>query len=47
MKHVFNGKERDAQEWSALIAQIDSRLRIQDIISPRGSLLSILKVMMG
>lgn len=47
MKHVFNGKERDVEEWNALIAQVDSRLHIREIISPPGSLLSIIDVVMG
>ncbi|KAL8828587.1 MAG: hypothetical protein Q9191_002505 [Dirinaria sp. TL-2023a] len=44
MKHVFNGKERDAEEWAALIERADSRLKIQKIVSPAGSLLSIIEV---
>ena len=47
MKHVYNGKERDAAEWNALIAQVDSRLQVREIISPPGSLLSIIEVVMG
>ena len=46
MKHVFNARERGAGDWAALIAKVDSRLQIRDIISPRGSLLSIIEVVM-
>ena len=44
MEHVFNGKERDADEWRALISQVDKRLHVRQIISTPGSLLSIIEV---
>ena len=47
MKHVFNGKERDVEEWTAMITQVDSRLQIQKIVSPPGSLLSIIEVVLA
>lgn len=47
MKNVFNGKERGAEEWSALVAQVDSRLQMRQVITPPGSLLSIIEIVMG
>lgn len=46
MKHVFNGKERDADEWANLLAQVDPRLKIQSIKSPPQSMLSIIEVVL-
>ncbi|KAI9667914.1 MAG: hypothetical protein M1821_000734 [Bathelium mastoideum] len=44
MKHFFNSKERDAEEWAQLLASVDPRLKIYKIISPPGSLMSIIEV---
>ena len=46
MKHVFNGKERDADEWASLLAQVDPRLELRSIKSPPQSMLSIIEVVM-
>ena len=47
MKHVFNGKERDADEWASLLAQVDPRLNLHSIKSPPQSMLSIIEVVLA
>ena len=44
MKQNCNGKERDRDDWASLIRQVDPRLRVEEIKSPKGSLLSVIKV---
>ena len=46
MKHVFNGKERDADGWASLLAQVDPRLKLHSIESPPQSMLSIIEVVL-
>lgn len=46
MKHVFNGKERDADGWASLLEQVDPRLKLLSIESPPQSMLSIVEVVM-
>ena len=46
MKHVFNGKERDADEWANLLAQVDPRLKLQSIKSPPKSMLFIIEIVL-
>lgn len=45
MKHINNGKERDRDEWRALVGLVDESLVLQNIISPPGSLLSIIEIL--
>ena len=41
IKYINNGKERDYDEWAALIARVDIRLRLRGVTSPPGSMLSV------
>ena len=43
MKQNFNGKERDKDDWLALIQSADPRFRLSNVKSPAGSLLSIIE----
>lgn len=44
MKHVFNGKERDADEWRALLKEAHPGLKILRVQSQPGSILSLIEV---
>ena len=46
MAQSFSGKERDADDWAALVADVDHRLHIQEIKSPPHSLLSVIYIAM-
>lgn len=44
MKHNFNSKERDAEEWTNLLAAADSRYKISRISCSPGSILAVIEV---
>ena len=44
MKHTFNSKERDADEWESLLQTADSRFHLKSIKSAPGSFLSLIEV---
>ncbi|OBS19909.1 hypothetical protein FPOA_11634 [Fusarium poae] len=46
MIQTFNAKEREVEEWTALLTKADSRLKIQAIETPAGSELSVIEVML-
>ena len=43
MKAKFNSKERDTDDWKALLAAVDSRLKLQRVKSSPGSILSVVE----
>lgn len=43
MKQILNGKERDADDWSELFRNADSRFKINSIKRPPGSMLAIIE----
>ncbi|KAJ4135061.1 fusarubin cluster-methyltransferase [Fusarium equiseti] len=43
MIQTFNAKEREVEEWSALLGKADSRLKIRAIERPAGSELSVIE----
>ncbi|KAH8683687.1 O-methyltransferase-domain-containing protein [Ilyonectria robusta] len=47
MIQAFNAKEREADEWSALLTQVESRLIIHAIERPEGSELSVIEARLG
>ena len=47
MLQAFNSKERDPDDWKALLGQVDERLRLVGIVQPFGSDMSILEVELG
>lgn len=44
MMQAFNSKERELEDWKALLAAADSRLRLVNVVKPFGSDLSVLEV---
>lgn len=44
MKQVLNAREREVEDWSSLIHQVDSRLKIVAIRRPEGSQHSIIEI---
>ncbi|KAK0666050.1 S-adenosyl-L-methionine-dependent methyltransferase [Cercophora samala] len=44
MANLFNGQERTAEEWEALIAHADSRFVVSRVVEPKGSALGIIEV---
>ena len=44
MMQVFNGKERELEEWVELLEGADRRLRLRNVVQPFGSLMSVLEV---
>ncbi len=44
MMQVHNSKERELDEWIALLKGADERLRLQNVVQPFGSLMSVLEV---
>ncbi|GKU19078.1 sterigmatocystin 8-o-methyltransferase [Fusarium langsethiae] len=46
MIQTFNAKEREVEEWTALLTKADSRLKIRAIERPAGSELSVIEVML-
>lgn len=43
MLTLCNGRERDADDWKLLFAEIDSRLRLINAFVPEGSSLGIVE----
>ena len=43
MLSILNARERDADEWRALIAEADPRFRFQGVKRPHGSNLAIME----
>ncbi|KAM0241577.1 hypothetical protein ACHAPO_001263 [Fusarium lateritium] len=46
MIQTFNAKEREVEEWTALLTKADTRLKIRAIETPAGSELSVIEVML-
>ncbi|CEI41501.1 hypothetical protein FVEN_g3648 [Fusarium venenatum] len=46
MIQTFNAKEREVEEWIALLTKVDPRLKIRAIETPAGSELSVIEVML-
>lgn len=44
MLQVFNSSERHIEDWEDLLAMVDSRLRIVNLVQPLGSVMSVLEV---
>ena len=44
MRQVFNGKEREVEDWHALIRKVDETLQIVAIRRPEGSQHSIIEI---
>lgn len=44
MMQVHNSKERELDEWVALLKGADERLRLQNVVQPFGSSMSVLEV---
>lgn len=40
----FNSKERDIDDWTAIFAQADPRLKIVNVFKPVGSVNSIIEL---
>jgi 6-hydroxytryprostatin B O-methyltransferase len=47
MMELFNALERDLEGWKAILAAVDSRLRINAVNTPFGSLFSVIDVVLG
>jgi hypothetical protein len=43
MNILFNGKERDLEEWTGLVESVDRRFVFQRVVQPEGSLMAILE----
>ena len=44
MMQAFNSRERDLDDWKALLATVDMRLHLVNVIKPFGSDMSVLEV---
>ncbi|KAK3902974.1 6-hydroxytryprostatin B O-methyltransferase [Staphylotrichum tortipilum] len=44
MMQVFNSHERDLEQWKALLAAADGRLRLRRVVEPFGSTMALLEV---
>ena len=44
MMGLLNSHERDAEEWRTLLLEADVRFTLEDIVTPPGSMLSMLHV---
>ena len=44
MLQTFDSKERDLDDWKALLADADARLYLVNVVQPFGSALSVLEV---
>ena len=44
MKQQFNGKERDIDDWTAIIRATSTKLKIQRIVKQAESMLSVIEV---
>ena len=47
MMQAFNSKERELEDWKALLAAADERLRLVNVVQPFGSDMSVLEVVIG
>ncbi|KAL7623779.1 hypothetical protein AAE478_005332 [Parahypoxylon ruwenzoriense] len=47
MMQAFNSKERDLDDWEALLAAVDPKLRLVRVVQPFGSAMSVLEVVLG
>lgn len=45
MNVLYNGKERDLEEWIELVDSVNTRFVFQKVAQPEGSLLAILEWM--
>jgi hypothetical protein len=43
MLQLFNGKERDLQEWQDLLEMADLRFHFRNVSKPAGSALSVME----
>ena len=41
---TFNAKERELEDWNALLKAVDERLRLKNVVQPFGSSMSVLEV---
>ena len=46
MMQAMNGLERDLDQWTKLLQQVDRRLTLKTVTKPEGSNLSILEVVL-
>lgn len=44
MMAIANGRERDLEDWRALLASVDGRLTIAKVSQPAGSRMAIIEV---
>ena len=47
MLSILNARERDADEWRALIAEADPRFEFQGVKRPHGSTLAIMEAILN
>jgi 6-hydroxytryprostatin B O-methyltransferase len=47
MMMLSNAKERDMEEWTALLHQADPRFRIKNVVVPEGSVLALIEVVLA
>ncbi|KAI8947734.1 S-adenosyl-L-methionine-dependent methyltransferase [Xylaria longipes] len=47
MKVGFNGKERSRRGWEAVLAEADSRFRIESIVQPEGANNAVIEIVFG
>jgi 6-hydroxytryprostatin B O-methyltransferase len=47
MMQLFNSLERDLDDWKALLAAVDPRLKINAVNTPYGSFMSVIDVVLG
>ena len=43
MNILYNGRERDLEEWKELVESADKRFMFQKVVQPDGSILGILE----
>ena len=46
MMNLMNAQQRDMEQWTDLFAKADSRLKIKNVVSPPGSVMSFLEVVL-
>ena len=44
MRETFNAHERETEEWTALLAEVDKSWRLRRVVQPFGSNLSVMEV---
>ena len=47
MMVMLNALERDLEGWKALCPKADKRLKLQSVVTPPGSSLSIMELVLG